>query len=141
MIQIRNHHNYIFSSYLWPRLCQDVNEHVKVCLWCQMCKSSTNKLTPLEHLPIPERLNLWIHADIFGRKALKQYVRCITDAFKKIHLVTALPNKEAETEAAATFNDWFCKFKIPVQTRIDIGKGYVNKISEELFNLMHVSHT
>jgi hypothetical protein len=70
-----------------------------------------------------------------------KYILCITDAFTKYALVTAIENKEAETVAKAIFNKWFCKFGIPVQIHTDGGKEFVNKLSNELFTLLNVQHT
>jgi hypothetical protein len=50
-------------------------------------------------------------------------------------------NKEAETVAKAIFSEWFCKFGIPAQIHTDGGKEFVNKLSNELFTLLNVSHT
>ncbi len=66
---------------------------------------------------------------------------CITDAFTKYALVTAVENKEAETVAKAIFNEWFCKFGIPAQNHTDGGKEFINKLSNELFQLINVQHT
>jgi hypothetical protein len=41
-----------------------------------------------------------------------KYILCITDAFTKYAMVTAVENKEAETVAKAIFSEWFCKFGI-----------------------------
>jgi hypothetical protein len=54
---------------------------------------------------------------------------------------TAVENKEAETVAKAIFSEWFCKFGIPAQIHTDGGKEFVNKLSNELFTLLNVSHT
>ncbi len=70
-----------------------------------------------------------------------KYILCITDAFTKYALVTAVENKEAEMVAKAIFNEWFCKFGIPVQIHTDGRKGFVNKFSNELFQLLNVQHT
>jgi hypothetical protein len=70
-----------------------------------------------------------------------KYILCITDAFTKYAMVTAVENKEAETVAKAIFNDWFCKFGIPAQIHTDGGKEFVNKLSNELFQLLNVQHT
>ncbi len=81
---------------------------------CQQRKKSTNKKTPLAPLPIPDRPNLRIHADLFGpmltADSNKKFVLCITDAFTKYAVVTAIANKEAEMVADAIFKDWFAKF-------------------------------
>ncbi len=71
----------------------------------------------------------------------KKFVLCITYAFTKYTVVTAIANKEAETVADAIFKDWFAKFGIPVQIHTDGGKEFVNKLTAELFHLLNVRHT
>jgi len=56
-------------------------------------------------------------------------------------VVTAIASKDAETVADAIYRDWFSKFRIPVQINTDGGKEFVNKLSEELFQLLNVRHT
>jgi hypothetical protein len=56
----------ISSSYYWPGLFKDVKMHVQTCLTCQQRKRTTIKPTPLQPLPIPERPNWRIHANLFG---------------------------------------------------------------------------
>jgi hypothetical protein len=74
-------------------------------------KKSTEKQTPLEPLPMLNCPNLRIHADIFGpmltAQSNKTFVLCITDAFMKYAIVTAILNKEAETVANAINKEWF----------------------------------
>ncbi len=69
----------------------------------------------------------------------KKFFLCITDAFTKYAVVTAIPNKE--TVADAIYKDWFAKFGIPAQIHTDGGKEFVNKLSAELFQLLNVRHT
>ena len=57
----------------------------------------------------------------------KKFVLCITDAFTKYAVVTAIANKEAEMVADA-------KFGIPAQIHTDGGKEFVNKLSAELLD-------
>ncbi len=66
-----------------------------------------------------------------------KYILCVTDAFTKYALVTAIENKEAETVAKAIFSKWFCKFGIPAQIHTDGGKEFIHK----LFYLLNVEHT
>jgi hypothetical protein len=56
----------ISSSYFWPKIYTDVLNHTKTFFRCQQRKSLTNKPPPLQPLPIPDRPNIWIHADLFG---------------------------------------------------------------------------
>jgi hypothetical protein len=98
----------ISSSYFWPKIYTDVLNHTKTCFRCQQRKSSTNKPPPLQPLPIPDRPNIRIHADLFGPMLAAgrqhKYILCITDAFTKYAMVTAVENKEAETVAKAIFS-------------------------------------
>jgi hypothetical protein len=71
----------------------------------------------------------------------KKFVLCITDAFTKYAVVTAIASKDAETVADAIYTDWFSKFGIPAQIHTDGGKEFVNKLSAELFQLLNVQHT
>jgi transposase InsO family protein len=66
---------------------------------------------------------------------------CITDAFAKYAVVTAIADKKAETVADAIYKEWFSKFGIPAQIHTDDGKEYVNKLLAELFQLLNASHT
>ncbi len=90
------------SSYFWPRIYQNIKNHIKCCLKCQQIFLLRNP-TPLKPLPIPDRLNLRIGADLFGpmitAKSTKNFIFCITDVFTKYALVTAIANKYAETVA------------------------------------------
>jgi hypothetical protein len=73
----------ISSSYFWPRLYQDIEKHKTPCLCCQQRKFLPQKPTPLELLPIPQRSNLRIHADLFDpmitAKNMNMFVLCIRD--------------------------------------------------------------
>jgi IS30 family transposase len=71
----------------------------------------------------------------------KKFVLCITDAFTKYTVVTAIASKDAETVADAIYRDWFSKFRILAQIHMDGGKEFINKLSAELFQLLNVSHT
>jgi hypothetical protein len=70
-----------------------------------------------------------------------KYILCITDAFTKYALVTAVENKEAKTVAKDISNKWFCKFSIQAPIHTDSGKEFVNKLSSKLFTLLNVQHS
>jgi IS30 family transposase len=135
----------ISTSYYWPKMIQDIKKHKNFCLRCQQQKKSTNKRTPFVPLPIPDRPNLRVHADLFcpmiTADSIKKFVLCITDAFTKYTVVMAIASKDAETVADAIYKEWYLKFGIPAQIHMDGGKEFVNKLSAELFQLLNVSHT
>jgi hypothetical protein len=57
----------ITSSYYWLGIYSDIKTHMQTNLTCQQQKRLPTKLTPLAPLPISERLNWRIHADLFSR--------------------------------------------------------------------------
>jgi len=71
----------------------------------------------------------------------KKFVHCITDAYTKYAVVTAITNKDTEMVADALCKEWFSKFGIPAQIHMDSDKEYVNKLSSVLFQLLNISHT
>jgi len=135
----------ITNSYWWPNVYSHAKEHATSCQSCQFRKTTKQPSAPLRPLPIPDTPHYRIHADLFGplmasdRK--KKFILCMTDAFTKFACVTAIDNKEAETVARAIFEQWFCKFGIPVQIHTDGGKEFCNKLAHELFTLLNVQHT
>jgi hypothetical protein len=122
----------ISSSYYWPKLWTDILNHSKTCLKCQQRKKSTDKPPLLQPLPTPYKPNIRVHTDLFGpmlaARRQHQYILCITDAFTKYVLVTAVENKEGETVVKAIFSEWFCKFGIPAQIHTDGGKEWQQAI-------------
>jgi hypothetical protein len=87
------------TSYYWLKMIQDIEKHKNFCLPCQQQKKSTNRQTPLAPLPILDRPNLRIHADLFGpmitADSNKKFILCITDAFTKYAVVAVIASKDA----------------------------------------------
>jgi hypothetical protein len=71
----------------------------------------------------------------------KKFVPCISDAFTKYAVVTAIACKDAETVADAIYRDWFSRFSIPAQIHMDGGKDFFNKLWADFFQLLNISHT
>ncbi len=109
-----------------------MEKHTKTCIHCQQRKASNRKPTPFEPLPIPESPNLCTHSDLFGpvitAESNKQFVLCLTDAFKKYAVVTAIANKEAENGFASLASQ-------PIFTLMEENN------SAPLFEVLNVSQT
>jgi hypothetical protein len=86
-----------------------------------------------------------VHIDLFGPLKTsphgKKFILCITDAFTKYAEVVSIENKEASTVAKALMDHWICRFGSPIQFHSDGGKEFVNKLSQELFQLLDIKHT
>jgi hypothetical protein len=113
----------ISSSYFWPKMYTDILNHTKTCLRCQQWKKSTAKPPLLQPLPMPDKTNVRIHANLFSpmlaARQQHKYILCFTNAFSEYAMITSVENKEAETVAKAISSEWFCKFGIPAQIHTD----------------------
>ena len=124
---------------------QDISDHIKTCLQCQVKDEKKKQLSPLQSLPICSAPNQRVHLDLFG--AIKSstnknnYILCMTDAFTKYAEVVAIPDKEAPTVATEFFNKWICRYGVPSQIHTDGGKEFINKLSKDLCEKFEIKHT
>ena len=124
----------IFQCYYWPRMDQDIQEHIQSCHKCQVRKPKKPTSPALiTSLPQPTEPNQRVHADLFGplktSERQKHYVLCITDAFTKYIELVAIENKESATVAQAIFEPWFCRYGTPLDVVTDQGKEFCGELS------------
>jgi hypothetical protein len=135
----------ISSSYFWPSMKKDIQQHLDSCLQCQQRKKSSAKPLPLQTLPTVDSPNYRIHIDLFGPLKTStegnKMILCITDAFTKYAEVIAIPDKSAPTVANQLMINWFCRYGTPIQIHSDNGKEFVNNLAKELFTLLDIKHT
>ena len=97
----------------------DVQEFIAKCIVCQKCRSPQSKTltAPLQPLPIPDRPNERVHADLIGPLKTSEngnkMVLVLTDAFTKYAVCVPIPNKEAKTVAQAIFTRYLAYFSFP----------------------------
>ena len=70
----------------------------------------------------------------------KQMILVVTDAFMKYVQLVAIPNKEAATVAKGIFEHWICRFGVPIEIVTDQGKEFTGQMSEDLFEMLQISH-
>lgn len=136
----------IFSTYYWPGMDKDINEHIQRCHKCQIRRKVSPQtpalLSPLAQCTEPGQR---VHADLFGPLKTsgrgKKFILCITDAFTKYVELVALPNKESATVAQAIFERWICRFGMPLEVITDGGKEFVGQLTKDLFKLLGIQHT
>ena len=87
-------------------------------------------------MPIPNQPNERVHIDLFGPLKTSsegnKFILVITDAFTKYAVISAIPNKEAETVARALFDRWISLFSCMKTLVSDNGKEFCNKIMDHL---------
>ena len=67
-----------------------------------------------------------------------KYVLTMADAFKKYAETVAIPNKEATTVEDAIFMKWICQYGCLAIIHTDMGKKFINKITMELYEKLHI---
>jgi hypothetical protein len=94
----------ITTSYWWPTLIEDIQGTINRCTICQKKDPKGIQQLPLMPLPVPEGRNQPIQVDLLGplkSTGTNKYILGITDAFTKIGVLVAIPDKEANTVASA----------------------------------------
>ena len=134
------------KQFWWPFMRRDVRTMIQTCLRCQEAKDGDVKRGKQELKPLqcPWQPNVRVHLDLFGKlrksRAGNEYILVITDAFSKWTEVIPLKTKTAAEVANAFFSQWICKRAVPKTIVTDQGKEFVNKLSEQLYSLLEISH-
>jgi transposase InsO family protein len=126
----------------WPGLTEDVKEHVKKCLPCQMCKKTQK---PYGHLPPKEaEVEPWqeVHVDLVGPWTVKT-----PTGVKKLQAFTAIDpatgwfevvdikDKSAGTVMDAFHEQWLCRYPRPKKVVFDNGSEFKSVFKEMCTNL------
>ena len=135
----------VTQHFWWPRMADSITEFIKHCEKCQKTRKDNHPAPSLvTPNPICTEPNQRVHADLFGTLKApgrsKKYILCITDAFTKYVELVVVPDKEAETVSDAIFIHWIMRYGIPMEIITDQGKEFCNKLSDELFKLLNVTH-
>jgi len=135
----------IRQLYWWPRMMEDIKEHVRQCRVCKRCSNKgTTRPPPLRPIAAPEGPNCRIHVDLFGpltgEDGRPKYVCVITDAFSKLVKLEVITSKDAETVAEAIVKGWIFVHGVPKQIITDQGREFVNKFQRQLWSMLGVNH-
>ena len=137
--------NRIQTAYFWPGVTHQVQKYVQSCPRCQECKGGKPPPTPLQSLPLCEGANERVHIDLFGPMRTtsasgNRLVMVVTDAYTKLAILVAIPDKSAETVAKAFFEKYICIFSVPLQIVTDRGKEFCNQVLDDLCDLLGIKH-
>ena len=130
----------------WPRLYQDVKEHVKKCFTCVATKAPTPSVrTPRRHLLSfrPMELVAMDFLKLDKGKGGFEDVLVITDTFSKFAQAIPCKDQTALTVARALFDHWFVYFGAPLRLHSDQGRNFESALIKELCKLHGIekSHT
>lgn len=134
----------IRSKYVWKNMTKDVKNFVTKCQKCQLNKVKIKNIEPLQLTDTPNTSTEKIIIDTVGPLAKSsngnQYAVTILDDLTKYLVMVPIQSKDAKTVARAIFENYILTFG-PMKTIVsDCGTEYVNKVSQELFQLFQIDH-
>ena len=134
------------SRCFWPRLHQDVKDHVKKCFTCVTTKAPTPAIcTPRRHLLAfrPMELVAIDFLKLDKGKGGYEDVLVITDAFTKYSQAVPCQDQTAPTVARALLHSWFVHYGAPLRLHSDQGRNFESALIRELCKLYGIekSHT
>ena len=133
------------ENFWWPGMRDSVTRYVKACLPCQQFNVSRIKkpghLCPIEPPEGPFQIIGIDYCGPFKRTPREnQYVLCITDYFTRWIIALALPDCSAKTTAEAIFNEYICRYGVPVTVLSDKGTHFNNQLMDAMAKLVGFNH-
>lgn len=126
------------ALYYWVGMRKDVRQFVKGCEVCDRFRAKCNALKPsLTPLPLMGPGYRW-NVDLAGPLPITKrgnvYVMVAVDHWSKHMELLSIPNKEAETVAAAFAEHVLCRFGAPAEVVTDGGSEFKGAFEELLTN-------
>jgi transposase InsO family protein len=133
------------NKFWWPNMIQSVVQYIKSCLPCQQHNvGRTKKPGRLCPIDTPEGPFQMIGIDFCGpfkrTPRDNQYVLCITDYFTRWVNAIALPDCSAQTTAQAIFNEYICRYGVPLSILSDQGTHFRNQLMDSMAKLIGYNH-
>jgi hypothetical protein len=133
------------NRFWWPDMKSSIVRYVKSCLLCQQHNieriKKPGRLCPVETPEGPFQL---IGIDFCGpfkcTPRENRFVLCITDYFTRWVTAVALPDCTAQTTAQTIFNEYVCKFGVPLSILSDQGTHFNNQLMESMAQLLGYNH-
>ena len=125
----------VCEGFYWSTLLQDITNWVKNCKQCQTAKGLYVDPDPSQGSIIannPMDLLCIGFMKVDPSKDGKENVLVMTDAFSKCSVAVVMPNQQKKSVAKALVDKWFYTYGIPVRIHSKQGKGFDNKIIEQL---------
>ena len=142
---IRRTYYKLKRKYWWLAMKHSIARYVKSCLPCQQYNVSRFKkpglLCPIETPDGPFQLLGIDYCGSFKRTPRdNQYVLCITDYFTRWITAVALPDCTAQTTAQTIFNEYICRYGVPISILTDQGTHFNNQLMDSMTRLIGYNH-
>ena len=136
----------IMRNYYWPKLFDDVVDHVKKCVTCQV-QSRGSRAAPVLETDIPHDPFQKISLDISGPYGTSDrgncYILGFVDWLTGWPKAFVIPDKRAWTVSDIILSEIFSRYGAPEQLVTDNGSENVNKVMRETLgelNIHHITH-
>ena len=136
----------IRDRYYWPRMYQEIAQHIKACPNCSMNKVSRRK--PDGHLnPVNPPQGVWenLSMDFMGpitpqSSTGNKYILVITDLFSKFVVAKATRDNTALSAAKVLVEDVILKYGTPNQLLTDNGSHFTSELFNGITSLCGICH-
>ena len=133
----------IMRNYYWPKLFNDVVDHVKKCVTCQV-QSRGSKAAPVLETDIPYCTFQKISLDISGPYGLTDrgncYILSFVDWLTGWPEAFAIPDKRARIVSDIKLSEIFPRYGAPKQLVTDNGSENVNEVMRETLGELNIQH-
>lgn len=124
---------------------QSIIQHIQSCIVCQQYNINRSKKPGhLKLIPPSEGPFQSIGIDYCGPFTRStrgnRYVLCITDYFTRWVTAIALPDCSAQTTVQAIFNEYICRYGVPVSILSDQGTHFKNQLKDSMGKLIGYNH-
>ena len=135
----------IKNKFWRPNMKQTIIQYIQSCLLCQQYNINRNKKPGKLHpIPPPEGPFQIIGIDYCGpfnrTPRGNRYVLCITDYFTRWVTAVALPDCSAQTIAQALFDEYICRYGVPLSIMSDQGTHFKNQLMDAMSKLLGYNH-
>src|SRR3954469_5182167 len=133
----------IQTEYWWPKMENDIQDHIRICDTCQKRKTNKDRV-PLETSRQPTKPFEHIGIDVMGPlpRTLtgKRYIILAIDWFSKWTEAEAVEEADAQTITKFLYYDIITRHGVPQEITSDRGTEFLNKLVEEMTRTYRVKH-
>lgn len=142
---IRATRKLVASHYFWPGMNKDCTLWAKTCMHCQTSKIHRHTVTPLASFPVPKCRFEHLHIDIVGPfppSRGNSYILTMVERFTRWPEAIPIADTSAETVARTLFQNYICRFGVPLSVTTDQGAQFESNLFREFakflgFNRIH----
>jgi transposase InsO family protein len=134
------------AHWFWPNMEREITHYVAACVKCGQNNAAGKKPVALQRLPQTVRPLQRVHVDLAGPwtaspRTGAKYVLVIVDAHTRYLELVAIPDKEAETVAAALLTGFICTWGTPECITSDLGSEFTANVMKNLCLKLQIEQT